>query len=358
MAELSAKDRIEAVFRFEQPDFTPLYSWLCNDAVIEHFAGEALTLENAARLTPKALSQCMDLVQKSKTGGPFLPERERDEVDSLGYLHHYERWTSWITDYPYPRGDTAAMARVIKEEIEQFRACRKEDIQENIANVDAFQAQLGTGSLVAGRTFIITGPGMNYRDGLENFTYFKVDYPQLLAEWLHARHERWLKMIDQMADATRYPVEIVSGDLAYKNGMLVSPLWLVESGWKRRLTEIVDTFHQKGVMVIYHSDGNLSRILPDLLETRIDGLNPIETAAGMDLAALRLEFGERLLLAGGLPYDVLANGTPQEVQQVTLQCIRQASPGYIAGSSTEEFSNDMPLKNYLAMLETLRSHPK
>ena len=298
---------------------------------------------------------CLDLVQKTESGELFLPEREREETDEWGYVRRYARWTSWVTRYPYPRGDTRAMARIIGAEIERFRDWRGEGVEEITSRVDALQARLGDDALVSGRTFIVTGPGMNYRDGLENFTYFLADHPGLVAEWLQARHQRWLRVIDLLADGSRYPVEIVSGDLAYKGGMLISPRWLRDSGWFRRLSEIVDAFHQKGVKTIYHSDGDLTKVLPELVATGIDGLNPIEVAGGMDLGVLRAEFGHRLVLVGGLPYDVLSRGRPDEVRQATETCLRLASPGYVAGSSTEEFSDDMPLENYLAMLETIRS---
>jgi hypothetical protein len=355
LAELTAKERVEAVFRLEQPDYTPVYSWLCNDAVVGYFAREPLTVDNATKVIPKAMCGCLDLVQKTESGGLFLPERERVETDELGYTRRYARWTSWVTRCPYRDGDTEAMGRVIREEIERFRSWNSAEAGKIISRVDGLQLQLGDDALVAGRTFIITGPGINYRDGLENFAYFVADYPDLHAQWLQARHERWLRMIELLADGARYPVAIVSGDLAYKNGMLVSPLWLRQSGWFRRLTEIVDAFHQKGVKVIYHSDGDLTKVLPDLVATGIDGLNPIEVAAGMDLAALRAEFDHRLVLVGGLPYDILVHGTPDEVRRTTEDCLRVASPGYIAGSSTEEFSDDLPLENFLAMLETIRS---
>jgi uroporphyrinogen decarboxylase len=354
----AAKERIEAVFRFERPDRVPIYSWLCNDAIIEHFSGRALTPENAAEVVPQAMRGCLDLVQKTDSGALFLPEREREETDRFGFTRRYARWTNWVIGRPFADGDTAAMATFMREDIERFRTWSSAEAAQVISRVDQLQQQLGTDALVAGRTFIITGPGSYYRDGLDNFAYFRADYPHLATEWLQARHQRSLRMIDCLADGERYPVEIVSGDLAYKGGMLFSPLWLRDSGWFHLLSEIVDAFHQKGVKVIYHSDGNLMSILHDLVATGIDGLNPIEVAAGMDLARLREGLGARLVLVGGLPYHTLICGRPDEVRRATEECLRVASLGYIIGSSTEEFSNDVPLMNYLAMLETVRAwHP-
>jgi hypothetical protein len=353
MSNGTAKECLEAVFRFEQPDTTPLSSWLCNDAIVAHFAGEPLTVENASSVFVKGLRGCIDFTyQKDDKANLVLPEPEREETDEFGYRRHYVRWTSWVVGYPYPAGDTRAIARTVREEIERFRSWNERDAAEIISRADGWQSKLGDDTLLSGRTFVITGPGINYRDGLENFSYLLADYPELAIEWSQARHERWLRMIDLVEDATRYPIALVAGDLAYRGGTLVSPRWLKESGWYRRLAEIVDAFHQKGIKVMYHSDGDLRRILPDLVATGIDGLNPVEVAAGMDLRALREQY-PHLVLAGGIPYDVLLNGSREEIKQVTLNCLQTASPGYIAGSSTDEFSDDLPLENFLEMFETV-----
>jgi len=355
MANWTAKERLEAVFQFEQPDITPLSSWLCNDAIVKHFAGEELTVENACTAFVKGLRGCINFTyQKDDKGNLVLPEYERDEIDEFGYTRHYVRWTSWVVGYPYQNGDTQAIARIVREEIERFRSWDGQDAADIIARADGWQSLLGDDTLLSGRTFVITGPGINYRDGLENFSYLLADYPELAIEWSQARHERWLRMIELVEDAELYPVVLVAGDLAYRSGTLVSPRWLKESGWFRRLAEIVDAYHQKGIKVIYHSDGDLRRILPELVGTGIDGLNPIEVAAGMELSALRQQY-PRLVLGGGVPYDILLNGSREEVKQATLHCLKSASPGYIAGSSTDEFSDDLPLENFLEMFDTLNN---
>jgi hypothetical protein len=354
LSSLTTKERFEAVFKFEQPDVIPISSWLCNDAITNYYAGETLTIENAHEVLPKALRKTLDLVyQKDDQGELFVPEREHLETDELGYTHQYMRWTSWVVDYPYPPKDTKSMANTIRREIDLFNAWNGQNANEIIQRVDHLQTQLGDNTLVSGRTFIITGPGINYRDGLENFSYFLADFPDIHAEWIEARHAYWLRKIDLLEDGSRYPIVMVAGDLAYKTGLLVSPNWLRASGWFQRLTEIVDAYHQKGIKVLYHSDGNLNPILPDLIATGIDALNPIETAASMELGEIREAFGNHLVLSGGIPYEVLLNGTPEDVRRVTKKCLQAAAPGYIAGSSSDEFSDDMTLENFLAMKETI-----
>jgi hypothetical protein len=74
-------------------------------------------------------------------------------------------------------------------------------------------------------------------------------------------------------------------------------------------------------------------VLDDIVATGADGLNPIETVAGMSLKEVRQRY-PRLFLAGGIDMSqLLSNGTPEEVKEVCRQAIQNASPGYFMGST-------------------------
>ena len=92
-------------------------------------------------------------------------------------------------------------------------------------------------------------------------------------------------------------------------------------------------------------------VMDDLVEAGIDGLNPIETVAGMSLRTVREKVGHKLFFAGGIDMSqLLSNGTVDEVRQVCRQAIRDAYPGYLMGSTTEA-DNSCKLENLVAMYE-------
>jgi uroporphyrinogen decarboxylase len=62
----------------------------------------------------------------------------------------------------------------------------------------------------------------------------------------------------------------------------------------------VEWAHAKGIPAHLHSCGNIMRFVPELVEIGLDGLNPLEVKAGMDSVGLKREFGDRLLLHGGI----------------------------------------------------------
>lgn len=92
-------------------------------------------------------------------------------------------------------------------------------------------------------------------------------------------------------------------------------------------------------------------VIPDLIATGIDGLNPIETVVGMNLKEVKRLYGDKLFIAGGIDVSqLLANGTIEEVKRVCKEAIEIGYPGYFIGSTTE-LNNSAKLENVLTMLK-------
>ena len=62
----------------------------------------------------------------------------------------------------------------------------------------------------------------------------------------------------------------------------------------------VDWAHNKGIKAHLHSCGDIMPLIPDVLATGIDALNPLEVKAGMDAVKLKQEYGDKLVLHGGV----------------------------------------------------------
>lgn len=62
----------------------------------------------------------------------------------------------------------------------------------------------------------------------------------------------------------------------------------------------IEWAHARGIKAILHSCGDIRTFVPLLVEAGLDGLNPLEVKAGMDPIALKHQFGDRLLLHGGV----------------------------------------------------------
>jgi uroporphyrinogen decarboxylase len=97
-------------------------------------------------------------------------------------------------------------------------------------------------------------------------------------------------------------------DMCYKGGPLISPDMFREF-MIPRYRRITDLARSRGVDTIFvDSDGDVSQLIPLWLEAGINGIYPMEVAAGMDVVALRREYGRDLLMTGGIDKRALAAG--------------------------------------------------
>ncbi|GAH46744.1 unnamed protein product, partial [marine sediment metagenome] len=72
--------------------------------------------------------------------------------------------------------------------------------------------------------------------------------------------------------------------------------------------------HEFGWPVIYHTDGNLGELLPLLLETGIDAIQPIEAKAGNDVRYLKKKYARKVTLFGNIDVQVLSEGNPGRIE--------------------------------------------
>jgi uroporphyrinogen decarboxylase len=83
--------------------------------------------------------------------------------------------------------------------------------------------------------------------------------------------------------------------------------------------------------VVVHSDGNLTPLLDMLVDAGVDGINPVEPKAGMDLAELKARYGTRLALIGGMcNAHVLPSGDREAIRRATLRIVEAGRDGGVA----------------------------
>ena len=116
MALMTKRERVLRTVRFAETDRVPIYDLLQNQPVIEHFAGEPLTIENGKRLMGVAIAAALDMT-RSPGAGPYEPALVRQEN---GLVMQRERWTTWIVERPWQ--DIPGLIEWIKGEIRRTEA--------------------------------------------------------------------------------------------------------------------------------------------------------------------------------------------------------------------------------------------
>jgi len=140
-------------------------------------------------------------------------------------------------------------------------------------------------------------------------------------------------------------------DYGAQKGLLFSP-----AAWRRlikpRLERLFAPFRQRGLPVLMHSDGQIDKILPDLVEIGLTTLNPVQPEV-LDHDWLQTTFGGRLSFYGGISTQtVLPQGSPEEVQAAVNACLARLAPhgtGLLLAPSHRMMS-DIPMTNVAAML--------
>jgi uroporphyrinogen decarboxylase len=122
---------------------------------------------------------------------------------------------------------------------------------------------------------------------------------------------------------------------------------------KPRLARLFAVFRDTGLPTFMHSDGDISRIVPDLVEIGLCGLNPVQPEV-LDHHWLKQAFGDRLAFYGGISTQtVLPHGSPTEVRAAVKTCVRTLAAdgtGLVVAPS-HRMMVDIPTDNVEALLE-------
>jgi uroporphyrinogen decarboxylase len=345
-------ERIRTILNGGTPDRPALFDLLRNNAVLEYYSGKSLE-EDVAGAIYGAIRNILDSTRSVRF--PSVPgEEQRPD----GTVIVRRQWTTWTKRNRYPTVAEAEASlqnqiQALEERLTKDDASDKRDAQNIRVSVEKILAKLGY-------DFAFFAPGystglMIYTSyGLETFSYLLADNPKLISRYLELNTELNVRRIEHVSVADISPGVFVGEDIAYKGATLFSPDYLCRE-FIPRLEKIIDAYHQRGLAVMFHSDGNLMAIVDDLVAVGVDILNPIETVAGMDVAEIRQKH-KNLIFAGGIDVSqLLPFGTPQEVAKETIKLIEIAGPGVLVGSSTE-LHNDVPLENFKAMADTVRQY--
>jgi len=267
----------------------------------------------------------------------------------------FERWMKWNV-HPKRSGDE--MVASVKDDIEQLKsknhwifsdsitAWREEEAQKHAWAGDMVYISLGL--------WVPFLPGRNiWEDSI-----YLTDYPGLCEEWNKLYTQAVLRMAESRAKASLSPIAIIWNDIAMKGGLIYPP-YVLEKYFFRGLHEMVSMLHSNGIKAIFHSDGDVSEIFDRLIDCGIDGFNPLEISAGMDVSRFVEKYGKKVTLVGGLDaVNVLAFGNPGSVAAATKKLIREAgsSGRLIIGSSSGQIDNSMPFENLMAYFYTVWEH--
>ncbi len=112
----------------------------------------------------------------------------------------------------------------------------------------------------------------------------------------------------------------------------------------------IDWAHAKGIRAHLHSCGDIHTFVPDLVAAGLDALNPLEVKAGMDPVALKRQFGDRLVLHGGVNAVLWDKPAEIRAEMERVVPILKENGGYIF-SSDHSVPSSVSLEDFRGIVE-------
>lgn len=143
-------------------------------------------------------------------------------------------------------------------------------------------------------------------------------------------------------------------DYAQQSGPLFSPAMFREF-FAPRLKKIFAAARQAGLDVFFHSCGNVTLLLEDILAAGAQVFNPFQPEV-MDVAQIAGRFQKRLAFYGGISTQhTLPHGSPEDVRrEVALRKKLFGKQGGYILSPAHAIQKDVPIENVLALVEAAK----
>jgi hypothetical protein len=193
--------------------------------------------------------------------------------------------------------------------------------------------------------------------GSENVMLWIGLYPDKLAAFIERVGEFALGITKAQIKAAGGKLDgmVIWGDVAYTRDLFFSPDY-----WRRCfkpvVRAIVEECHSQGLPVIYHGCGNVRRIFQDFIDIQVDAYNPLEVKAGMDVVALRRQYGHGIGFCGNLDVITWADGTQEEIKRMVLTKLNAAKGGGYIVQSDHSVPSNVSGQNYDYVIRLLREY--
>ena len=342
---MNRRERFLAALRLEQPDRVPLFDFLFQQPLYETLIGHKPEGYNGADAVKCALALDHDGVWLPFGGfSGYQPKYLKENVyqDEWGTTYQKEP-SSWPIDapidYPIKRRDDlkgyVAPDPMLPGRTAEIVAARDMD-NDNIALLGGVQGPLTTAWLLM---------------GYENISFALYDDPDLLTEVFKISNEFF-------KEAARLSVEAgcvgiwVSEDLGDSSrGFFRLPHY--RKYILPPFVELVEYVANLGVPVLLHACGCITDYLPDIAQTKVTSVHPLQRTAGMDLKWVKETYGKRFAIVGNIDSSrTLPYGTPDEVEAEVREAIEVAGKGggYVLASD-HSLHDGIPVENILRMFE-------
>lgn len=195
-----------------------------------------------------------------------------------------------------------------------------------------------------------------YLRGLEQFLSDLVLEPALAECLLEHVVRYYLEYNRRVFEAAHGTIDIffMGDDMGTQTGPWVSPK-MYRRFFKDNLRRYIELAHEHGIRVMYHTCGNVTKLIPDFIDCGLDILQSLQPAA-MDVEQLKAEYGAHLAFQGGIDIQhTMPAGSPQQVRdEVRRRAETLGRGGGYIFCTAHNLLPDVPMENIEALFEAYR----
>jgi uroporphyrinogen-III decarboxylase len=348
---MTKRERVEAALNLQPVDRVPVLEQLSyNPRVIAEWTGKDIrgfgyTVEDICAV----IRQTSDLIMP-----PVAPCGTDRVTTADGFVYQRDNWTTWRVSRPFDTTEGARDWLVKRTEALEAQAVDPAQARADYRRyMTDLQAQVG-------ETVILKYHDVGFcaafdSMGLELFSYFVYDYPGVFARYMAASGARSLEWVQSVADRELSPVILIAEDFATKQGPIFPPDFMARYHYPY-VKQVTAAWHGAGVKVLYHSDGNYRKAVPDLIACGVDGFYCLEPGVGMEIVGLKRQWPQMVWSGGVDGVDLMERGTPEQVRAEVLRHTRETDALHTGGmfvASSSEINPPIPPENFRAMVEAV-----
>ena len=191
--------------------------------------------------------------------------------------------------------------------------------------------------------------------GMEHLALMYYDDPELVHEMTDYIADFVLRVISRAVEEVDLDFVSFWEDMAMKAGPLISPQ-LFREFMLPNYKKVTSFLRDHGVdILLVDCDGNTDLLNPLWLEGGVNGIYPIEIAAGCDPVAYRKQYGKDLILIGGIDKRALSKDLATVNREVMSKVPELLAGGGYVPWVDHAVPPDVPFKNFCYFLELVRA---
>ena len=340
---MTRKERFMAAVKVQQPDRVPMFDFLFQQPIYEAMIGHKPGGYNARDAVACALALNHDAVWLPFGGyNGFQPRYLAADtyVDEWGTTYRTTEY-AWPIDAPIDYPIKSREDWRCYESPDPTLPGRADEIKVAVA-MERDNLLLAPG---------ITGPFTTcwLLMGYERICFALYDDPSLLTEIFHMSNEYNKEAARRAVEAGGEAIWLGDDLGDSSRGFMKLPHF--RKYYLPYLAELVEYVDNLGVPVLLHCCGRFTDYLPDLAQTKISAIHPLQRTAGMSLQTVKEQYGKRFCIIGNIDSSsTLPYGTPAEVAAEVREAIDIAAPGggYVLASD-HSLHDGISIENILEM---------